>query len=100
MTGELTGETAAQSCEGSEDHLAAWLNLSHELRTPANAILGHLELLLSGSSGPLSSEVRNSLGEIQEAALKLSTQVSAVIKCAEGISAGKVGERTEIQERS
>lgn len=81
----MVGKMTAQGPEGASDHVAACLNLSHELRTPANAILGHLELLLSGSAGPLSSEIRNSLGEIQQAALKLSSQVSEVIKYAEAI---------------
>ncbi|MGI9487167.1 MAG: histidine kinase dimerization/phospho-acceptor domain-containing protein [Geminicoccaceae bacterium] len=69
----------------AHDHVAAWLNLSHELRTPANAILGHLELLLGGSAGPLSSELRCSLGEIQQAALQLSKQIGAAVELAEGI---------------
>lgn len=73
--------------EAARDHVAAWLNLSHELRTPANAILGHLELLLGGSAGPLSSELRGSLGEIQQAALQLSTQINEAIRLAEHLPA-------------
>lgn len=71
--------------QGNADHVAAWLNLSHELRTPANAILGHAELLLSGSAGPLSSEMRASLGDIQRAAAALSTQIGEIIRFAEKI---------------
>lgn len=67
------------------DHVAACLDLSHELRTPANAILGHLELILDGSAGPLSSELRTSLGEIQRAALILSKRIGDVINLAESI---------------
>lgn len=59
---------------------AGWLNLSHELRTPANAIMGHVELLLSGALGPLSSEMRASLGDIQRAGLGLLNQVDRVIE--------------------
>ncbi len=76
--------------EGAHDCAAAWLNLSHELRTPANAILGNVELLLSGSAGPLSSEMRSSLGEIQRAALDLSTQIGEAIACAENIPMHRV----------
>ncbi|MGI9510772.1 MAG: histidine kinase dimerization/phospho-acceptor domain-containing protein [Geminicoccaceae bacterium] len=66
-------------------HVAAWLNLSHELRTPAHAILGHVELLLSGAAGPLSTEMRTGLGDIQRAAMTLSAQIGEVVRLAEGI---------------
>lgn len=69
----------------TENHVAACLNLSHELRTPANAILGHVDLLLSGSAGAISSEMRMSLGEIQKAALALQAQLGTVIRLAEEI---------------
>ncbi|MEM8947950.1 MAG: histidine kinase dimerization/phospho-acceptor domain-containing protein [Pseudomonadota bacterium] len=81
----MSGERTDAASEGAHDCIAAWLNLSHELRTPANAILGHLELLLNGSAGPLSSEMRGTLGEIQRAALTLSTQISEAIERAENI---------------
>ncbi len=81
----MTDDFADLEMEMAEDHIAAWLNLSHELRTPANAILGHLELVLDGSAGPLSSELRGSLGEIQQAALQLSKQIGAAVELAEGI---------------
>lgn len=81
----MTREMPELGPEVAHDHVAAWLNLSHELRTPANAILGHLELVLSGSAGPLSSELRYSLGEIQQAALTLSAQIRLAIKLAEDI---------------
>jgi hypothetical protein len=68
-------------------HIAAYLNLSHELRTPANAILGHVELLLSGSAGPLTREARASLGDIQRAAVALSAQIGRMISLAETVPA-------------
>ena len=71
----------------SGQNAAAWLNLSHELRTPANAIAGHVELLLSGSAGPLSADMRSSLGEIQRAAATLTATIGEVVKLAEGIPA-------------
>ncbi|MDH3663374.1 MAG: hypothetical protein OEU92_25725 [Alphaproteobacteria bacterium] len=80
-------EHSISGTQGDSDHVAAWLNLSHELRTPANAILGHVELLLSGSAGPLSSEMRSSLGDIQRAAVTLSTQIGEFINFAENIPA-------------
>jgi len=69
----------------AKSDVAACLNLSHELRTPANAILGHVDLLLSGSAGALSTEMRMSLGEIQKAALALQAQLGTVIRLAEEI---------------
>ena len=66
-------------------HVAEWLNLSHELRTPTNAIVGHVELLLSGTAGPMSSEMRASLGDIQKAAISLSEQIGRLIHIAEAI---------------
>lgn len=74
--------------QNDHDHVAAWLNLSHELRTPTHAILGHVELLLGGSAGPLSSDMRAGLGDIQRAAATLSAQISNVIKLAEDIRIG------------
>src|SRR5918994_5242073 len=52
-----------------------WRQLSHELRTPLNAILGNTELLLDGSSGPLSAQARACLGEVQTAGRQLLRQV-------------------------
>ncbi|MEZ5932457.1 MAG: histidine kinase dimerization/phospho-acceptor domain-containing protein [Alphaproteobacteria bacterium] len=72
--------------------MAAYLNLSHELRTPANAILGHVELLLSGSAGPLSSEARASIGDIQRAAVALTAQIRHVISLAETLPAPSKGD--------
>lgn len=67
----------------SNDNVAVWLNLSHELRTPTNAILGHIELLLSGAAGPLSIEIRTYLGDIQRAALTLSGKIGEIVQLAE-----------------
>ncbi len=67
--------------------IADWLNLSHELRTPANAILGHAELLLSGALGPLSAEMRASIGDMQKAGLGLLTQIQLAIEKGQALSA-------------
>jgi hypothetical protein len=53
--------------------------LSHELRTPLNAILGNTELLLDGSAGPLSSEARVCLGDIQAAGRRMLRRVQALL---------------------
>ena len=84
----MSGPLKTTPSQDDHDHVAAWLNLSHELRTPTHAILGHVELLLSGSAGPLSSDMRAGLGDIQRAAATLSAQISNVIKLAENIRIG------------
>jgi hypothetical protein len=54
-------------------------HLSHELRTPLNAILGNTELLLEGSVGPLSSQARACLADIQAAGQRLLRQVQVLL---------------------
>lgn len=86
----MAGPLETKPSRDDHDHVAAWLNLSHELRTPTHAILGHVELLLSGSAGPLSSDMRAGLGDIQRAAATLSAQIGNVIRLAEDIRMGDV----------
>ena len=88
MVGDMTPLQSDQSAD-DRDHIAAWLNLSHELRTPTNAILGHVELLLSGASEPLSSEMRARLGDIQRAAIALSKQIGEIVQLAERLPAAE-----------
>jgi His Kinase A (phospho-acceptor) domain len=56
-----------------------WRQFGHELRTPLHAILGNVELLLDGTAGPLSTEARKGLGEIQIASRQLSRQVRTLL---------------------
>jgi hypothetical protein len=60
-----------------------WHQLSHDLRTPLNAILGNTELLLDGSSGPLSAQARACLGEVQIASRQLLRQVQLLLAWSE-----------------
>ena len=60
-----------------------WRQLSHELRTPLNAVLGNTELLLDGSSGPLSAQARSSLGEVQAAGRQLLRQIELLLAWSE-----------------
>ena len=84
----------------AEHNAAAWLNLSHELRTPANAIAGHVELLLSGSAGPLSADMRSNLGEIQRAAATLTATIGEIVRLAEGLPAPSSGTNADHSERA
>jgi signal transduction histidine kinase len=53
--------------------------LSHELRTPLNAILGGAELLLDGSAGPLTSQARACVGDIQLAGRRMLRHVQLLL---------------------
>lgn len=55
--------------------MVAWSAIGHELRTPMNAILGGVELLLDGSTGPLSADARACLGDVQVAARQLMRRI-------------------------
>jgi len=66
---------------------ASWPRLCHDLRTPLNAILGNVELLLDGSAGPLSSEARACLGDIQSAAGRTMRHVQALLELCRARSA-------------
>ncbi|HEX6141097.1 MAG TPA: histidine kinase dimerization/phospho-acceptor domain-containing protein [Geminicoccaceae bacterium] len=48
--------------------------LSHEFATPLNAILGNVELMLDGSTGPLSQQARDCLADVQAAGQDLLRQ--------------------------
>jgi His Kinase A (phospho-acceptor) domain len=81
-------ESAGPACSRGRSERASstaidWRQLSHELRTPLNAILGNAELLLDGSTGPLSAQMRACLGEIQIAGRGLLRQVQLLLAWAE-----------------
>lgn len=59
----------------SAEPAVAWSAIGHELRTPMNAILGGVELLLDGSIGPLSAEARACLGDVQVAGRQLMRRI-------------------------
>jgi hypothetical protein len=83
--GELAGGVDGESdggAAGSRGGMLAvsWPRLGHDLRTPLNAILGNTELLLDGSAGPLSSQARACLGDIQAAGRRMMGQVQVLLE--------------------
>jgi hypothetical protein len=84
--GELAGGVHGESDGGAAgppggSMLAmSWPRLGHDLRTPLNAILGNAELLLDGSAGPLSSQARACLGDIQAAGHRMMGQVHVLLE--------------------
>lgn len=76
--GELDGDCPGPP--GASLSSASWRRLCHDLRTPLNAILGNAELLLDGSAGPLSSQARACVGDIQTAGSRLMRQIQVLLE--------------------
>ena len=63
---------ARQTAEAASDAKAKFLSMmSHELRTPLQAIAGYCDLLLQGTSGPLTAEQESDLGAVKSASGEL-----------------------------
>ena len=54
-------------------------NISHELRTPTNAILGFTELVLDGSYGEVPDALREPLADIHANARRLVRFINAAL---------------------
>jgi signal transduction histidine kinase len=68
-------------------------NVSHDVRTPLNAILGYTSLLLRGVSGPLDPAQRESLARVDANARHLLTLINEILDISR-IEAGKMPVRT------
>jgi PAS domain S-box-containing protein len=64
-------------------------NVSHDVRTPLNAILGYTSLLLRGVAGPLAPSQRDSLGRVDANARHLLTLITDILDISR-IEAGKM----------
>jgi signal transduction histidine kinase len=54
-------------------------NISHELRTPLTHVKGYLELMVTGSLGPVSEEQRHALEVSQRSAARLEAMIDDLI---------------------
>ncbi len=63
--------------------------MSHDVRTPLNAILGYTSLLLRGVSGPLDAPQRESLARVDANARHLLTLINEILDISR-IEAGKM----------
>ena len=61
--------------------------LSHEVGTPLNAILGNVELMLDGSAGPLSAQALDCLADIQVAGQNLLRQSRMLLLLVQALEA-------------
>jgi signal transduction histidine kinase len=68
-------------------------NVSHDVRTPLNAILGYTSLLLRGVSGPIDPSQRESLARVDSNARHLLTLINEILDISR-IEAGKMPVRT------
>ncbi|MBI2382892.1 MAG: PAS domain S-box protein [Gammaproteobacteria bacterium] len=64
-------------------------NMSHELRTPLNAIIGFTKMLHNGSTGPLSPEQHDFIGDVLTSAQHLLKLIDDVLDLSK-IEAGKM----------
>lgn len=80
------GRHEAEADSAGEHQLLAML--SHEMRTPLNAILGYVELLELDLAGPLSDEQRTHIDRVRISARHLLDLVNAVLDLAK-VEAGQ-----------
>lgn len=85
MTGTITGTFVASKNEAEaasrakSDFLA---NMSHELRTPLNVIIGFSEVLADGLAGSVTTEQRDNLNTIRDAAQHVLSIINTMLELA------------------
>ncbi|MCX8071558.1 MAG: PAS domain-containing sensor histidine kinase [Candidatus Binatia bacterium] len=77
---EARRELIAQLQESDRVRAAFVATLSHELRSPINVILGYHDLLLEGVFGPISSEQREVIDRVGQAARQLLELVTSTLE--------------------
>ena len=85
---ELTARQEAEEANRSKAHFVA--TISHELRTPMNAVLGYTERLADEIYGPVSAVQKDHLGRVQAS----GTHLLALIEDLLGYARIEAGEET------
>jgi signal transduction histidine kinase len=89
---ELTARQEAEEANRSKAHFVA--TISHELRTPMNAVLGYTELLADEIYGPVSALQKDHLGRVQASGAHLLALIEDLLGYAR-IEAGEEVLRAE-----
>ena len=76
-TALLQAKDAAETANRLKSEFLA--TMSHELRTPLHIILGYLELVTEGETGPLQEQALSTLGRIREKTFELFELITAVL---------------------
>ncbi|MCF3963718.1 sensor histidine kinase [Streptomyces fuscigenes] len=79
-------ETSRRLRETSEAKTRFWTNISHELRTPVNAIVALTRLLLSPGTGPLNEDQRTQLSLVDASSQTLFALVNDLLDVAKAES--------------
>jgi signal transduction histidine kinase len=90
--GERQAREAAEHANRSKAHFVA--TISHELRTPMNAILGYTALMREGLYGPVSAEQQSHLGRVRSSGQHLLGLIEELLSYAR-IEAGESVVRPE-----
>ncbi len=61
--------------DASAEETATLAELSHDLRTPLNVIVGYLDMLLDGAFGPLQSDQVDALERIRSCSVDLTNPI-------------------------
>jgi signal transduction histidine kinase len=91
---EQLGLLAIEADSASQAKSEFLTNMSHEFRTPLNAVIGFAQILEGGKRGPLTEDQRSFVGEIREAAGLLLNIVGDILDISK-IEAGKLEARFE-----
>jgi signal transduction histidine kinase len=75
-------DKSAQLREAAESKNRFWANISHELRTPVNSVIGLTRLLLHSGADPLTGEQRHQIELIAESGQTLLSLVNELLDIA------------------